>query len=205
MFSWKKIITVIIKSTSPLQDDQLLELFGYDKATRCISYDKIYAHTLPPEFYLAYVGNYKDLTIISAEWTAELFFDEDANDFEKKIALIYPQAEICAIKYIQQEDLDVWGFSIIQNGKLIRKRFENHDLERHVDFGLPLYEEAMLSGIMKSGKPGERTYIISDREVPEWKSEIGNCIINQLFRRYTDFTLQESTGLLNTTFRAYAI
>lgn len=183
----------------------MLQLFGYEKANRCPSDDKIYAHTLPPESYPAYVGNYKDLTIISAEWTAELFFDEDANDFEKKIALIYPQAEICAIKYVQQEDVDVWGFSIIQNGKLIRKRFENHDLGRHIDFGVPLHEESMLSGIVKSDKPGERTYIIGDREVEEWKSEAGNCIINQLFRRYTDFTLQESTDLLNTSFRAYAI
>jgi hypothetical protein len=85
-----------------------------------------------------YVGHYNNCLIFAHPALPFEFFGEDTSETEKQFVALFPDVEIAAL--VENTTMDLFGFSIIQNGRKVRMR-DGSDNEFFIDFGEPVQEE----------------------------------------------------------------
>jgi hydroxymethylpyrimidine pyrophosphatase-like HAD family hydrolase len=85
-----------------------------------------------------YVGHYNGCLIFAHPSMPFEFFGDDATETEKRFIACFPNAEIATL--IENTTVDLFGFSIIQNGRKVRMK-DGSDNKFSTDFGEPVEEE----------------------------------------------------------------
>ena len=116
---------------------------------------------------------------------------------------IFPNSEICSI--VLHSAVNLWGYSVTQNGQKIRARAGSADDGTFVEIGEPLEEEKELLSKSKLDDNGNRTYLLDDfPNEPFNEDQVGENFVFSICKRYFDEELDCADDLLfETTLTGY--
>src|SRR4051812_41090555 len=114
---WKASM-IIIHPQAEVDLEKLLNELGFQKLKRID--DAPMDTAIYPDENKVYVGTYKNNLLICASDLPMLFFEEEMSETEAILLNRFPDSEICAL--ILQSTVNLWGYSILKNGKKLRTR-----------------------------------------------------------------------------------
>jgi hypothetical protein len=126
----------------------------------------------------------------------------EASERERRLLSLFPIGEICSV--VLQSVINIWGFSLIKDGKKIRVKSGNADTGTTVDAGQPLDQELELLSKARINPDGTRYYQFGDDVYNE--DQVGENFVFQIYSRYTGIPLDQDDELLfETSFAGYKI
>lgn len=202
---WKASAIIISAITEGDNFEGILNGIGYTGLEKIDSLPLDSA--IYPEEKEVFIGFYKGNLIIAAQTLPLYFLDLEPNVIEQRVFRLFPEAEICALSLFST--INHWGFSIIKQGKRIRRKGGNMDMGTLFDVGQPVEEELALLAKSKVNPKGERIYYLEDGEGPYREDQVGENFIFELFKRYTGNRLDEDdetfdTGLFGYRYQSFA-
>ena len=196
-----KASTIIINKPTQVDNEDLLKTLGYDNLTKIE--DEPFEVAINPDDNKVYIGIYKDNLLICAPDIPMQFFEDNETHTEKTLNQIFPNSEICSI--VLHSAVNLWGYSITQNGQKIRARAGSADDGTFVEIGEPLEEEKELLSKSKLDDNGNRTYLLDDfPDEPFNEDQVGENFVFSICKRYFDEELDSADDLLfETTLTGY--
>jgi hypothetical protein len=197
---WKASM-IIIHQPGEVDHRQLLKRLGF------INLNKIANQHLGSAVYLReekiYIGNYKDNLLICEPTLPYTFFNEQPPFTEELLTHIFPDKEIAVI--VLHSVVNLWGFSIIKNGKRLRTR-AGADSGTIINFGTPLKEEEyLLSKSFIDGESGEKMYLLDGWKEPCTEDAAGEEFVFSICSRYFGEKLDQAEELFETELAGYEV
>jgi hypothetical protein len=121
-----KASTIIINKPTTVNTETLLKELGFDNLTRIE--DEPFEVAINPDDNKVYIGSYKDNLLVCAPDIPMQFFEDNETLTEKTLNRIFPKSEICSI--VLHSSVNLWGYSVTQNGQKIRARAHLPHLNR---------------------------------------------------------------------------
>lgn len=196
-----KASTIIINNPTPIDSETLLKELGFNSLTK--TKEELFEAVMNPSDNEVYIGSYKDNLLICAPDIPMHFFENNESQTEKALNRIFPNAEICSI--VLHSVVNLWGYSVIKNGKKIRTRAGSADGGTFIELGEPLDEEKELLSMSTLDKNGNRIYLL-DRfpDEPFSEDQVGENFVFAICKRYFDEELDSADELLfKTTLTGY--
>jgi hypothetical protein len=191
-----KASTIIIKKPTLVDHEGLLKELGFENLSKIE--DQPFEVAINPDEGKVYIGSYKDNLLICAPDIPMQFFQENQTLTEKTLNRIFPNSEICSI--MLNSTVNLWGYSVTQNGQKIRARAGSSDDGTFVELGEPLEEEKELLGRSTVTKDGKRTYIFEDiDDEPMTEDQVGENFVFAICKRYFGEELDSADDLLFET------
>lgn len=191
-----KASTIIIHKPTQVDHVNLLQALGFANLTKID--DEPFESVINPDDDTVYVGTYKDNLLICAPDIPMQFFEDEVSHVEKTLIEHFPTSEICSI--ILHSVVNLWGFSVIQNGQKIRVKAGSADDGTFVDVGEPLEEEKDLLSKSTLDKKGNRIYLLEDfPNEPFNEDQVGENFVFEICSRYFGAPLDRSDELLFET------
>lgn len=197
---WKASM-IIIHQPGEVEHRELLKRLGFINLNR-IADRHLGSAMLPPEDKI-YIGNYKDCLLLCEYNLPYTFFNENPPFIEELLTHLFPDKEIGII--VLHSVVNLWGFSIIKNGKRIRTR-AGYDARNVIDFGAPVKEEEyLLSKSFIDEESGERMYFLDGCKEPCMEDVIGEEFVFAVCARYFGKKLDEADELFDTELAGYEV
>lgn len=150
-----------------------------------------------------YIGNYQNNLLICEAYLPYTFFSEQPPFTEELLTHIFPDKEIAVI--VLHSTVNLWGFSIIKNGKRLRTRAGDYT-GNLIAFGAPLKEEEYLLGkSFIDEETGERMYLLDGWKEPCTEDATGEEFVFAVCARYFGQKLDEADELFDTEFTGYEV
>ena len=196
-----KASTIIINKPTQVDSEVLLKTLGFDNLTKIE--DEPFEVAINPDDNKVYIGTYKDNLLICAPDIPMQFFEDNETQTEKILNQIFPNSEICSI--VLHSTVNLWGYSVTQNGRKIRARAGSADDGTFVEIGEPLEEEKELLSKSKLDDNGNRIYLLDDfPDEPFNEDQVGENLVFSICKRYFDEELDRADDLLfDTTLMGY--
>ncbi|MGN7786731.1 DUF6928 family protein [Niabella sp. 22666] len=197
---WKASM-IIIHQPGEVDHRELLRRLGF------INLDKIPdmhvgSAILPAEDKI-YIGNYKNNLLICEPNLPYTFFNEQPPFTEELLTHIFPDKEIAVI--VLHSVVNLWGFSVIKNGKRIRTR-AGYDARNVIDFGAPLPEEEyLLSKSFIDEESGQKMYLLDGWREPCTEDATGEEFVFAVCARYFGEKLDQADELFDTELTGYEV
>jgi hypothetical protein len=196
-----KASTIIINKPTQIDNETLLKELGLKNLTKIE--DESFETAINPDDYKVYIGKYKDNLLICVPEIPMEFFEDNETQTERTLNRIFPDSEICSI--MLHSAVNLWGYSITQNGKKIRARAGSSEEGTFVELGEPLDEEKELLSKSKLDEDGNRIYVFNDfPDEPLTEDQVGENFVFSICKRYFDEELDSADQLLfETTLAGY--
>lgn len=190
-----KTSTLIIHQPSSVEYEQLLNALGYDGLTKIG--DEPFEVAQHPEEDRVYIGSYKNNLLICAPDLPMQFFDDQKSEAIATLYQTFPTAEICSL--LLHSSVNLWGYSVTQNGQLVRVRAGNADQGTFKEWGAPLDEEQALLSTSIQNEKGERMYPYTAADEPMTEDQVGEQFVFAICKRYFGEALDQADELLFET------
>lgn len=191
-----KASTIVITKPSHINNEELLTKLGLKNLTKI--QDEPFEVAIYPKDNTAYIGTYKNNLIICEPKLPMQFFEDNETEIEKILVNEFPTSEICSI--VLHSVVNLWGYSIIKNGKKLRARAGSFDDGTFVEIGEPLDEEKELLSKSTIDQNGKRTYIFEDvDDEPMTEDQVGENFVFAIWKRYFDEELDRADDSLFET------
>ncbi|MES2701351.1 MAG: hypothetical protein V4649_01875 [Bacteroidota bacterium] len=176
-----KASTIIIHNTSRVGDEKLLQELGFSKLTKIK--DETFETVINPDDNKIYIGSYRDNIIICDSRIPMQFFEDEETLLEKKFKQVFPNSEVCAITL--HSVVNLWGYSVVIDGKKARARAGSADDGTFLEYGLPLAEEKELLSKSKLDNDGNRIYVFDDCPGEIFsEDQVGENFVFSVCKRY---------------------
>ncbi len=193
--SWNALAIIIHKPTQ-IDNIELLEEFGFQNLKEIK--DRIFQVAMEPYINTIYIGSYQNNLLICETDLPKQFFKDIETQTEFILERIFPNSEICSI--VIDSSVNLWGYSLIKNGRKIRAKAGSAKKGIFVEFGELLEEEKELIGKSKVNKDGQRIYFVPGIDYePNTENEFGINFVFAVCRRYFGKELDHADELLYET------
>ncbi|WP_114792489.1 hypothetical protein U0035_01900 [Niabella yanshanensis] len=197
---WKASM-IIIHQPGEVDHRELLKRLGFINLNKIAGLDV--ASAIYPREEEIYIGNYKNNLLICEGSLPYTFFNQQPPFIEELLTHLFPDKEIAVI--VLHNVVNLWGFSIIRNGKRIRTRAGEYT-GNVIDFGTPLKEEEyLLSKSFIDEETGERMYLLDGWKEPCTEDATGEELVFSVCSRYFGQKLDEADELFDTEFTGYEV
>lgn len=197
---WKASM-IIIHQPGKVDHRELLKRLGFINLNKIA--DLHVGSAIYPREEKIYIGNYKDNLLICEPNLPHTFFSEQPPFIEELLAHIFPGKEIAVI--VLHSGVNLWGFSIIKNGKRIRTRAGDYT-GNVIDFGAPLQEEEyLLSKSFIDKESGEKMYLLDGWKEPCTEDATGEEFVFAVCARYFGEKLDQADELMDTELASYEV
>lgn len=193
---WKASM-IIVHKPSRQADEQLLREIGF-KGLAAVDKQPVEA-VINPDANKVYLGMYNDNLLICDAGVPLQFFENTETSAERQIAQLFPNSEICVITL--HSAVNLWGYTVIQNGRKIRARAGSADDGTFIDIGAPLAEERELLAQATAGNDGTLIYKLDDFPDETFtEDQVGENFVFSVCARYFDEQLDSADELLFDTY-----
>ncbi len=191
-----KASTIIVNKPTNVDYEKILNELGFKNLTKIK--DEPFEEVIYPANNKVYIGTYKDNLLICEQQTLLQFFENSESKTEAIFKKLFPSSEICAI--ILHSSINLWGFSVIKNGRKLRARAGNSDDGTILDIGDPLEEEKEILSKSRIDKNGNRTYVFEEiDDEPMTEDQVGENFVFAICKRYFGEELDSADDLLFKT------
>jgi hypothetical protein len=177
-----KTSCIFIQNPGNVDHGKVLQTLGFEQ------YSTIEAEpfevALNPKEGQVYIGTYKDCLIICTPDIPLQIIETQNSALERAISSIFPKADISA--FVLHSVVNLWGYTVLQNGKKIRARAGNCDDGTYLDQGDPLDAEQELLSQSTLDQNGQRVYYFKDDPDEAYsEDQVGENFVFALAARYT--------------------
>jgi hypothetical protein len=156
-----KASAIFIKPAGNVDDQKLLDLFGYGDAQAEAKPGYLETAIYPAENYL-YIARFNDVIVICVQDFPDRFYTQQLTYIEQRLADIFPVGEILAISL--HSGNNYFGYALIKDGKKARvKTGPGHNKAVLFEMGAPLPEEASLYALSKTDSRNEKFFYFEHR------------------------------------------
>lgn len=197
---WKTSM-IIVNSENEFNTNELFESLGYYELK---TIDKQYFESIMnPDDDKIYIGEYNGNTIICMQDLPLESLDNTVSRAEKILSTIFPNTDI--ITFALHSVVNLWGYSIVNNGKKLRVRAGSAEGGTIVEFGEVMEEEKELFSKSKLNSDGERVFVFDNMPDDEFQDDqVGENFIFEISRKYLGENLDACDELLfETQFNGY--
>jgi hypothetical protein len=176
---WKASM-IIINSEQKFDKDELFNSLGYYDLKK---EDKQHFESIiNPDDDKIYIGNYNGNTIICIQDLTFEAIDRSLSRAEVILSNTFQNTDI--VTFILQSVVNLWGYSIVKNGKKIRVRAGDSD-ELIIEYGEILEEEKELFSKSKLNDKGERIYVFDDMPDDDFfDDQVGENFVFDISKKY---------------------
>lgn len=196
---WKTSM-IMINSDNEFDKDELFESLGCYELK---SIDKQYFDSIMnPDDGKIYIGRYNGNTIICMQDLPLESLDNTVSRAEKVLSTKFPDTDI--VTFALHSVVNLWGYSIVKNGKKLRVRAGSSEGGTMVEFGEIMEEEKELFSKSKVNSSGERVFIFEDMPDDEFQDDqVGESFVFDISRKYLGENLDACDELFETQFEGY--
>jgi len=196
-----KVSAVIINSDADVSYEEILENLRFSNFKRVE--DETFNAVIYPTDNLIYFGKYRRNLIITNAELPENFITDTLCEQEKSLIELFPDSEICAV--ILHSVVNLWGYSIIKNGRKIRARAGSADDRTFLEFGEPIESERELLAHSELNSDGERVYVFEDFPDEELsEDQVGEEFVFEMFKKYTGVDFESDDELFELNLSGYS-
>lgn len=191
-----KVSTIIIHRPTVVDNERLLVQLGCRNLVKIE--EEPFEIAIFPDNNKIYIGNYKNNLLICAPDFPFHFFKDNEVATERTLSQIFPTSEICSI--VLHSAINLWAYSVIKDGKIIRKRAGSSENGTFFEIGEPLVEEKELLSKSKTDKKGNRVYFLDN--FPEelfTEDQVGENFVFSVCKRYFGENFDNADDLLYNT------
>lgn len=196
---WKTSI-IIVNSKNEFDKNELFESLGYYELK---SVDNQYFESIMnPDDDKIYIGKYNGNTIICMQDLPLESLDKTVSRAEKMLSNKFPNIDI--VTFALHSVVNLWGYSIVNNGKKLRVRAGSSEGGTMVEFGKILEEEKELFSKSKMNSSGERIFLFEDMPDEEFQDDqVGENFVFDISRKYLGENLDACDELFETKFEGF--
>ncbi len=190
-----------INSDADISHEEILKRLDF------LNFEKIEDETFDALIYppanKIYFGKYHRNLIITNEELPQNFITDTLCKEEKRLIELFPDSEICAV--ILHSVVNLWGYSIIKNGRKIRARAGSSDDGTFLEFGEPIETERELLAQSDLNSDGQRIYVLEDFPDEELsEDQVGEEFVFEIFKRYTGMDFEFDDELFEIILSGYS-
>jgi len=196
---WKTSM-ILINSEKEFDKNELFESFGYYKLNKS---DKQYFETIMnPDDDKIYFGRYNGNTIICMQDLPLESMYESLSKAERILSSKFPNTDITT--FVLHSVVNLWGYSIVNNGKKVRVRAGSSEGGTIVEYGEILEQEKELFSKSKLNKNGERVFTFENMPEDDFlDDQVGENFVFDVSRKYLGMNLDACEELFETEFEGY--
>lgn len=197
---WKTSM-IIVNSDNEFDKDEIFESLGYYKLK---SIDKQYFESvINPDDEKIYIGKYNGNTIICIQDLPLESLDSTVSRAERILSTKFPDTDI--VTFALHSVVNLWGYSIVNNGKKLRVRAGSSEGGTMVEFGEITEEEKELFSKSKLNSTGERVFVFDTMPDEEFQDDqVGENFVFDISKKYLGEKLDACDELLfETQFSGY--
>ena len=192
---WKAFAIIINKPTE-VENEILLKELGFEGVTKIK--DEEFDVAINPDDNTVYIGSYKDNLLVCTPEIPMLFFEDYETQTENTVSRLFPNSEICSI--VLHSVVNLWGYSVIKNGKRIRMRAGSANDGTFIEEGVPLEEEKDLLSKSTLNDDGKRIYVFDDSPDEVYsEDQVGENFVFSICKRYFEEELDSADDSLFVT------
>lgn len=195
-----KMSMIIINSEKEFKKDELFESLGYYDLKHI---DKRYWESvINPDDGRIYIGQHNGNTIICMQELPIESLDTSLSRAEKVFSENFPNADI--VTFALHSVVNLWGYSVVNNGKKLRVRGGTADSGIIVESGEILEEEKELFSKSKVNANGDRVFVFEGMPNDEFEdSQVGENFVFDLSRKYFGESLDSGDALFEVELEGY--
>ncbi|MEM9896871.1 MAG: hypothetical protein AAF789_10915 [Bacteroidota bacterium] len=151
---------------------------------------------------MIYIGTLNGNTIICTQDIPSESLDASMSPAEMEMSARFDQADI--VTFVLHSTVNLWGYSIVQNGQKIRVRAGSADNGTILEYGAPLEEEKGLLSQSSINESGERVFKFDDLPNEEFTDDqVGENFVFAISANYFGEQLDHSDKIFETEFDGY--
>ncbi|WP_286920404.1 DUF6928 family protein [Flavobacterium sp. UBA4197] len=191
-----KAFAIIINKPRQVDNEILLNELCFEGITKIK--DEQFDVAINPDDNTVYIGSYKDNLLVCTPEIPMLFFEDYETQAEHAVNRLFPNSEICS--FVLHSVVNLWGYSVIKNGKKIRTRAGSANDGTFIEEGNPLDEEKDLLSKSRLDDSGKRIYVFDDSPDEVFsEDQVGENFVFSICKRYFDEELDSADDSLFET------
>jgi hypothetical protein len=196
-----KVSAVIINSDVDISSEEILKRLGFPNFKKIE--DETFDAAIYPQANKIYFGKYRDNLIITNDELPQKFITDTLSEEEKLFIELFPESEICAV--LLHSAVNLWGYSIIKNGRKVRSRAGSADDGTFLEFGEPIEQEQKLLAQSELNSEGRRIYFLEDfPDEALSEDQVGEEFVFAILKRHTGIDFEFDDELFEINLNGYS-
>jgi hypothetical protein len=195
-----KLSMVLINTEQDFDKKEVFDALGYYNLEKADPQD--FYSIMNPEEDKIYIGKYKGNIIICMQDLPLESLDDKVSKAEAVFSKKFPGTDVAT--FVLHSVVNLWGYSIVKDGKKIRARAGNSEAGTAIECGTILEEEKELLSKSTLNDEGERVFIFDDMPEDEFfDDQVGENFVFEISGRYLGENLSGCDALFETQFEGY--
>lgn len=196
---WKTSM-IFANSEKEVDLDALFASMGIYQLTKVDS--ELFDLVMNPKDEKIYIGKHNGNTIICMQDIPLESLDIRMSRAETALSEAFDNADV--VTFVLHSVVNLWGYSVVENGKKIRVRAGSSDGGTMIEFGDILPEEKGLMSQSQIDENGQRIFTLDGHPEYEYsEDQIGESFVFNISAKYFGEALDCSDDLFETSFDGY--